>query len=1219
MRPAFTRSWWAGLRPEWGWRGPRALLPVATCYRILDTVLWLAGTLLALALGMISFRAPGLRHGAWILLPAGLNIGVLLAAVFRGWPFLLRFAILAVELLVVTAGMSAWVGLSPNWAILVMLLVTLTTIFLGTRAGLLTIAGLMVAHGLIAWAWVVGWLPAQPGGAEVMRTYQDYTVATVWIRVLALASGLLGAMVLILRQLFGARQESEAFAQAILDSVTAHIAVLDQNGVIVAVNRPWMQFALDNAAEAGVPPAHVGLGVNYLTICRADLGASAADAIAAHDGIRSVIERRVSSFTLEYRCDSPTEPRWFVLDATPLENPGNFLVVSHTDITARRKAEQTLRASEARLAKVFHSSPVGINIFRLSDGKSIEANDAFLEIVGYARAEFIGRTADELGLFPDQASRAERLRLLREGKVVRNQDTQVRRRNGEIRDILGSIEVTEVDGQPVGLVFAADITERKRAERARRLGEEKFRTMFEMASIGMARADARDGRLLQVNLKMCDITGYSAAELLELRFAEFTHPDDRSTDWECFQRLVRGEINEYRVEKRYVRKDGAIAWVSVNVTVVREAEGDQQSTMAMIEDITERRRGEEALRESETALKLFRTLMERSSDQIYVLQPKTGRFLDANETAWVALGYAREELLALTIFDIVVIAPAVFAAVAGRLRATGHVTLEARHRRKDATTYPVEVSLSLVALDREYILASIRDITERNRAEAHIREQAHLLDLASDAIMVRDLTGCVRYWNEGSARMLGWSAEEVLGRNVDERLQVAPAVQAAIRAALRRHGEWSGEITVVTKAGRMATLFSRCTVMRGAQREAVSLLVINTDITAKKALESQALRAQRLEAIGTLSSGIAHDLNNILAPMLMASGLLQDSLTHPEDLELMKLIEHSAQRGAAIIRQLLTFSRGIEGERVPLQLRPLIREMAGIALETFPRNIQLTEGAAADLWPVLADTTQIHQVLMNLCVNARDAMPEGGELRITAENVATVAQPPRPADQPSPGPYVLVTVGDSGRGIPRVLMDRIFEPFFTTKGVGEGTGLGLSTVLGIVRSHQGFIAVESEPGRGSTFRVYLPAVPAAAVVSAAPPGAPAQPGAGETILVVDDELAILVAVRHCLESAGYRVVTAREGREALEVFAAQAGRLKLVVTDVMMPGMDGLKLARGLRARDPGIRVIASSGLDQTHKSGELAEGIIVDVLNKPYERATLLAAVQRHLRVVPS
>jgi len=384
------------------------------------------------------------------------------------------------------------------------------------------------------------------------------------------------------------------------------------------------------------------------------------------------------------------------------------------------------------------------------------------------------------------------------------------------------------------------------------------------------------------------------------------------------------------------------------------------------------------------------------------------------------------------------------------------------------------------------------------------------------------------------------------------------------------------------------------------------------DVTEKKLFEKQLLRVQRLEAIGTLSSGISHDLNNILTPILMSAGLLREKLPDPRDRELMGLIEKSAQRGADIIRQLLAFSRGVEGERASLQARHLIKEMAGIVRETFPRNITLVEGAERDLWPIIADATQLHQVLMNLCVNARDAMPEGGTLTITAKNVRLAKHDTQLGAKAVDGPYVLLTVRDTGHGIPPELIDRIFEPFFTTKAVSQGTGLGLSTVLGIVRSHGGFITTYSEPGQGSSFNVYLPAVLDGRILAATADTETLADGGGETILVVDDEAAIVAAVRICLERRGYRVLTAKDGQEAIEMFSAHRADVRLVLTDVMMPVMDGLKLARALRQLDANVRVMASSGLDPAAIPEELAAGFITEFLNKPYDQRLLLAAIQR-------
>jgi two-component system, cell cycle sensor histidine kinase and response regulator CckA len=385
------------------------------------------------------------------------------------------------------------------------------------------------------------------------------------------------------------------------------------------------------------------------------------------------------------------------------------------------------------------------------------------------------------------------------------------------------------------------------------------------------------------------------------------------------------------------------------------------------------------------------------------------------------------------------------------------------------------------------------------------------------------------------------------------------------------------------------------------------------DITERKQLESQFLHAQRMEAIGTLAGGIAHDLNNILAPVLMASGLLQERMANQHDQDMLKMIGSSAQRGADIIRQLLTFSRGIEGTRVAVQLRHLIKDMVHIMRETFPRDIAIEQDAPASLWNVTADATQLHQVLMNLCVNARDAMPEGGRLRLHAEN----AHLPGPAGQPVPpaqaGPYVVVTVTDTGTGMPPQVIDRIFDPFFTTKGVGKGTGLGLSTVMGIVKSHGGLITVASEPGKGTTFRVCLPADPAAVQQAASIPKI-ATTGQGELILVVDDEESLRESVQGVLEANHYRVVLAADGKEAVMRYLDNQDRIRLVLTDVMMPVMGGLDLARSLQTINPRLPIIAMTGLHQESRAAEFEALGVTQMLLKPFMPDTLLAAVGQQL-----
>jgi signal transduction histidine kinase/ActR/RegA family two-component response regulator len=376
-------------------------------------------------------------------------------------------------------------------------------------------------------------------------------------------------------------------------------------------------------------------------------------------------------------------------------------------------------------------------------------------------------------------------------------------------------------------------------------------------------------------------------------------------------------------------------------------------------------------------------------------------------------------------------------------------------------------------------------------------------------------------------------------------------------------------------------------------------------------LEAQILRAQRLEGIGTLASGIAHDFNNILAPMLMCVELLQEKLAEPEDREMMLVIEAGAQRGSQMIKRLLAFDRGGE-KRGPVELRALLKEMTAILRETFPREIAIVESLPGELWTVTGDSTQLHQVLLNFCVNARDAMPDGGTLSLTAENLVLPTADTALHPEAKPGPYVVLAVADTGQGIPPEILCRIFDPFFTTK--AAGTGLGLSTVAGIVRDHGGFVTVSSVPGHGSLFKAHLPAV---AAPNEAPPPAPAEPiaiGGGELILVVDDEPAVREVTRRTLEKHRYRVLTAGEGREALTLFMQRWNDVKLVLTDTLMPVMGGLALVRALRALNPKLKVVATSGLDEERKRAELVALGVNEFIRKPCRPQDLLAAIERQL-----
>jgi PAS domain S-box-containing protein len=473
--------------------------------------------------------------------------------------------------------------------------------------------------------------------------------------------------------------------------------------------------------------------------------------------------------------------------------------------------------------------------------------------------------------------------------------------------------------------------------------------------------------------------------------------------------------------------------------------------------------------------------------------------------------------------------------------------------------------------------------------------------------------------NETAIRNYGYSEQEWLAMTVPDlhpaedmpqlkECLSGPNARKPSNGIIARHKKKDGTFITVEISSRVISFDGR-----------EAKLALANDVTERKKLEAQFLRAQRIEGIGTLATGMAHDLNNILAPILISAGTLRWGLSPEEQEKAITRIEASVKRGAGIIQQVLTFGRGLNGERVSINAGEVIQEVVRIAQSTFPKDIKLSSQIDDKLWTVTGDRTQIHQVLLNLCVNARDAMPNGGNLAIRARNVIlTEARPAMPAPA-APGPYLMLQVSDSGCGIPTEARERIFDPFFTTKDVGKGTGLGLSTVLGIIKSHQGFITVDSEVGKGTTFRALLPAT-AEAMQNAAPYVAPELPrGEGEAVLIVDDEPEIICGVTALLEAQNYRVLVAKNGLEALAVVHRHGTAIDAVVTDVMMPEMDGVELIRNLRRIHPSLKIVASSGLATQQGKGWRTEELralgVQTFLVKPYAVDQLLAALQTQLR----
>jgi len=788
--------------------------------------------------------------------------------------------------------------------------------------------------------------------------------------------------------------------------------------------------------------------------------------------------------------------------------------------------------------------------------------------------------------------------------------------------------ILDAAGQYAGAVhIVSDITARKRAEEVLANERALLRTLVDHLPMAVYLKDLA-GRKTLANLVELDYVGAtSEAEVIGKTDFDLYPPEQAAGYQAINQEIIRTGQPEINRESSFTKPDGSVIHLLGSVVPVRDIAGRVTGLAGINLDITERKRAEEALRKSRA---LYYSFVEQLPIGIF-RKDREGRFILVNPEFCRFKVMKAEEFLGKTPREVA----AVEAAKQGAMGlATKYAASGAEHHEQIMQTgKPIDLVEEYIYADgRKQFLHVIKlpvvdpdgkiigtqgiqfDITELKQAEERIREQAALLDAANDTIYVRTLDHTVTYWNDGAERLYGWTRAEALGHKIIELGEVDREAFETAHAVLLEQGSWSGELKKTSKAGKEFTVFCRWTLLRDEQNRPKEVLAINTDITEQKQLETNFLRAQRMEGIGALAGGIAHDLNNILQPILMTAPLLRETTSDPESREMLDTVENCAQRGADIIKQLLTFARGKPSARVPLPVRHLLNEMSKLIHETFPKNIQLRVNVPKDLWLVLGDATQIHQALMNLCVNARDAMPNGGTLTLTAGNLTLDEAFAAMMPSAKPGPHICVSVADTGMGIPSEHLDRIFDPFFTTKEIGKGTGLGLATVLGIVRGHGGFVRVNSQAGKGTIFELYLPASSETKAAARSKPETLPPRADGELILVVDDEADVRGVVRRTLEKHGYRVVTAAEGAEAMGLFAQHRAEVRAVLTDMMMPDMDGPSLVRTLRHLEPQLPILGMTGVGEKADIKGLETLDLLVLLTKPFNIAVLLDILHQSL-----
>jgi PAS domain S-box-containing protein len=672
-----------------------------------------------------------------------------------------------------------------------------------------------------------------------------------------------------------------------------------------------------------------------------------------------------------------------------------------------------------------------------------------------------------------------------------------------------------------------------------------------------------------------------------------------------------GDLQHLVSERTRELEESQSAAVSMMADAVQHREKTEQAYEELKHEMAERRMLEGKFREQAS-------LLDKAQDAI-LAHDLENRITYWNKGAERLYGWSAQEVAGCSVAQLLYQDAEAFYRASEQVVQTGEWVGELHQVGRDGRNLVIVGHWTLVR-DAEgkpkSVLAINTDITGRKKTDEALKMQGRVLESMAEGVTVCDEAGLIVFSNDSCNTMFGYDGGDLNGQHFStiRNLPHEEGRQAMdeLFSFLRDKGAWMGEMGCRKKDGTSFITRSRISVLEidGVK----SFVAVVEDITEKKNMEAQFLRSQRMESVGRLSSGIAHDMNNILTPIFISSFMLRRQLP-PEDFEkMLGNIETNAQRGADLIKQLLTVNCDIGGHRHVVQTSQLASDMMKIMSGTFPKNITLSARTPEDVWPVIGDPTQLHQVLLNLCVNARDAMPMGGVLSLTTENTRLDENFAAMNVDAMAGPYVVLRVTDTGEGISASVIDKIFDPFFTTKETGKGTGLGLSTVMGIVKSHQGFVNLRSRITEGSTFEIFLPAAPDAVAASIPAPAMQAPRGQGEMILVVDDEVVIREVVQKTLQAHGYRVITAGDGTEAIAQFSQHQGEIKAVLTDIMMPFMDGVTLSRTLKKIDPNIQIIATSGMGSAKgrqdKTAALHSLQINTFLNKPYSANEILTAI---------
>ncbi len=865
----------------------------------------------------------------------------------------------------------------------------------------------------------------------------------------------------------------------------------------------------------------------------------------------------------------------------------------------RKQAQEQLRQSEEHFRSLIENSLDVITILK-QDGTIRYASPSVKRVLGYLPKELVKRNAFEL-VHPEDAFdlRSLFLRIVQTPGFVGFAEFRFRRKDGSWCNLEAVGKFLKDDSETEGVVVnSRDITERRQAEGALREMDEQYRRIVETAQEGIWMIDAQN-KTSFVNKKMAEMLGVTVDDMMRTPLFEFMDEEGRAVAAANIERRTSEQH-----ELKFRRKDGADLWALLSTNPIFDDEGRYAGALAMVTDITQRKKDEAQL------LTLSRAV-EQSPTSI-VITDTSGGIEYVNPKFTQITGYSAEEVVGKNprVLKSGKTPPEEYKHLWETITSGAEWQGEFLNVRKDGTTFWEFASISPVrnaAGTITHFVAVKEDITERKRAEEKLRhseERYRLLfeeNLTGNFVSTPD--GVLLSCNMAFARIFGFaSVQEAMQSNVKLLYPEDSQREALMTQLLKKKRIENYEQVLRRRDGTLIHAVENVIGAFDEQGELVEIKGYLFDDTKRKLLEEQMIQMQKMESIGTLAGGIAHDFNNILGIILGHSTMLDALVDNPDKLsKSIGTINKAVERGSGLVRQILTFARKTNVLFEPVRLNDLISEIEKMLEGTFPKTIEISLQLEKNLPFIDADRTQLHQTLLNLCVNARDAMPDGGTLMISTSNITGGQLRERIRDAAATE-YVHVCVSDTGTGMDETAKQRMFEPFFTTKEMGKGTGLGLSVVYGIMKSHHGYIDVETARGHGATFHLYFP-VPGINAESKNTDEEKNSESAGgpETILFVEDEEMLRELVSNLLQAKGYGVLTAADGLEAVAVYTRKKDEIALVLTDMGLPKMSGLAMVKRMRELNPTVKVILASGYLPPEDKPELERIDALEFIEKPY------------------